>query len=172
MVTEKSVYIGLGSSLGNRKFWIEWAIKKLALHPNIRFRATSRGYRTPPMSGGRAYGWFLNSVAKFDTTLSPVELLKVAKDLERRADRRREVHWGDRTLDVDVLLYGGEIIDQPNLKIPHPSFLQRPFVTTPLLEINPNITDPRSGNSVKKGAHRQGPRAVPVLVVAAPRKLT
>ena len=170
-MTDVSVYIGLGSSLGNRKFWIEWAIKKLALHPNIRFCATSRGYRTPPMAGGRAYGWFLNSVAKFNTTLTPNELLKVAKELEQKADRRREVHWGDRTLDVDVLLYGGTIIDQPNLKIPHPSFLKRPFVTTPLLEIDPGITDPRSGNPVIKGAHRHGPRAVPVLVVAAPRKL-
>lgn len=167
-----SVYIGFGSSLGNRVFWIEWALQKLALHPELTFSKTSRGYRTPPMAGGRANGWFLNSVARFETTLSPSQLLEIAKDLERQADRRRDVFWGDRTLDIDVLIFGDLILDEASLKVPHPAFLARPFVTTPLLEIDPNVKDPRSGKYVKQNAHRIGPRAVPIVVVAAPTKLT
>ena len=124
------------------------------------------------MSGGRATGWFLNSVACFHTSLSPDEVLTVTKDIERQADRRRDVHWGDRTLDIDLLLFGNTLLNDDQLKVPHPSFLQRPFVTTPLLEIDPNVKDPRTGNFVKKSVHRQGPRAVPIVVVASPSKLT
>jgi 2-amino-4-hydroxy-6-hydroxymethyldihydropteridine diphosphokinase len=124
------------------------------------------------MSGGRATGWFLNSVACFKTSLTPTDVLAITKQLEQEADRRRDVFWGDRTLDIDLLMFGQQVIDDEHLKVPHPSFLQRPFVTTPLLEIDPNVKDPRTGKLVKKSVHRQGPRAVPIVVVAGPTKLT
>jgi len=124
------------------------------------------------MAGGRAFGWFMNSVACFETTLSPVALLEFSKDLERLADRRRAVFWGDRTLDVDLLMVGDRILNDDELQLPHPALLTRPFVTTPLLEIHPNVRDPRTGKYVKQAASQQGPRAVPVTTLAAPPKVT
>jgi 2-amino-4-hydroxy-6-hydroxymethyldihydropteridine diphosphokinase len=164
--------IGFGSSLGDRQFWIEWAMRKLALHPDIRFLRTSRGYRTPPMTGGRATGWFLNSVACFETALPPSDLLALSKQLEALADRRRAVVWGDRTLDVDLLLVGETLLEGPSLTLPHKAWLTRPFVTTPLLEIHPNIRDPRTGKPVRQAACQHGPRAVAVSVLARPPQVT
>ena len=84
------------------------------------------------------------------------------------ADRRREVFWGDRTLDLDLLLYGDIVVETEDLLVPHPSMLKRPFVTTPLLEIQPDIQDPRTGTYVKQGAQQHGPRAVPVVALSGP----
>ena len=120
------------------------------------------------MHGGRAFGWFLNSVACFKTLLPPESILSICKDLERQADRRREVYWGDRTLDLDLLLVGDQLLNSQDLQLPHPALLTRPFVTTPLLEIHPNIRDPRTGKYVIQAARQRGPRAVPVAALAPP----
>ena len=143
-------------------------MRKLALHPDLKFVSTSRAYRTPPMLGGRAFGWFLNSVACYESDLQPTQILAICKSLEKQADRRREVFWGDRTLDLDLLLVGDQLLVSQDLQLPHPALLTRPFVTTPLLEIHPNIRDPRTGKYVIQAARQQGPRAVPVAALAPP----
>jgi 2-amino-4-hydroxy-6-hydroxymethyldihydropteridine diphosphokinase len=162
--------IGLGSSLGNRRFWLDWAVRKFALHPDIQFIRSSRAYRTPPMNGGKAKGWFLNGVVMFECTMEPNDLLALCRRLEDDASRRRGTFWGDRTLDLDILLYGNLQLNTPTLKIPHPALLTRPFVTMPLIEIGPNLTDPRSGKLIKQCAAPIGPRPVPIGIVAAPPK--
>lgn len=162
--------IGLGSSLGDRRATIELALRRLGAHPEVTLLACSRGYRTPPMRGGTARGWFLNAVARVDTSLSPDELLALCKRLEAHAGRRRARWWGDRTLDLDLLLLGEQTIDRADLRLPHPAIAVRPFVITPLLEVCPDARDPRSGELYRDRACPDGPRAVPVLAFALGRR--
>jgi 2-amino-4-hydroxy-6-hydroxymethyldihydropteridine diphosphokinase len=90
------------------------------------------------MAGSAARGWFLNAVVRVHTALPAHALLEVCIDIERRAGRRAGLRWADRTLDVDLLLVGSEVVDEPGLCLPHPSIRQRPFVLEPLLEVWPD----------------------------------
>ncbi|MCB9677008.1 MAG: 2-amino-4-hydroxy-6-hydroxymethyldihydropteridine diphosphokinase [Alphaproteobacteria bacterium] len=158
--------IGLGCSLGDRRGRLDGTVRKIAAHPDIALVRCSRWYRTPPMQGGTARGWFLNGVITFDTTLSGPELLALCRRLEERAGRRRARYWGDRTLDLDLLLLGDRILDDPELVLPHPAIADRPFVRTPLLEIWPDAIDPRTGQAFRDLPDPTGPRAVPVGMFA------
>jgi len=135
------VALGLGSSLGPRRRQLERAVCALDAHLQVEVLRVSRWLRTPPMRGGTARGWFLNGVALVETTLSPVELLGVCQQLEARAGRRRARHWGDRTLDLDLLVADGVISDEPRLQLPHPGIFSRTFVYAPLLEVWPDAPD-------------------------------
>jgi 2-amino-4-hydroxy-6-hydroxymethyldihydropteridine diphosphokinase len=158
--------VGLGCSLGDRRRTLESAVRKLTAHPSIRLVRCSRGYRTPPMRGGTARGWFLNAVVVVDTELEPLELLEVCRGLERRAGRRRARWWGDRTLDLDLLLLGGRMVHTAELQLPHPAIGARPFVRTPLVEVWPDAVDPRTGTLYRELPAAAGPRAVPVMAFA------
>lgn len=162
------VAIGLGSSLGNRRRAIELAIRQLERMPGTTLWRTSRLYRTPPMRGGSARGWFLNAVAVFHTTGTPEQWLQACVDLEARADRRRAGHWGDRTLDLDLLIFGSVTSEDPLLTLPHPGIAHRPFVWLPLIEAWPDSIDPNSGIPWSDHAAPSGPRPVPVGAVARP----
>lgn len=113
------------------------------------------------MRGGTATGWFLNAVLRVRTTLEPHALLAVARSLEGRAGRRRARYWGDRTLDIDLLLYDGLVVRDAELTLPHPGIRQRPFVLTPLLEVWPDAIDPSTGE-----LYRAAPTPPPPLAVA------
>lgn len=160
------VAIGLGSSLGNRRRAIELAIRHLQRLPKTTLWRTSRLYRTPPMRGGSARGWFLNAVAVYHTEMSSREWLEACVALETRADRRRAGHWGDRTLDLDLLVFGDEQSDDPLLTLPHPGIARRPFVWLPLVEAWPDSVDPTSGIPWSKYDLPAGPRPVPIGAVA------
>ena len=157
------VAIGLGASLGDRRRTLERAIRHLAAAPDTRLIRGSRWYLNPPMRGGSARGWFLNGVARFDTTAEPLEILRRCRALEDGEGRRRARHWGDRPLDLDVLVVEGVVSDDPVLRLPHPGIASRPFVWWPLWEVWPEaahaLADPPPP--------RQG--IVPVGVVARPR---
>ncbi len=161
--------IGLGSSLGDRRARLEATVRKLHAHPSIQVLRCSRWYRTPPMRGGTATGWFLNGVVLVRTGLSGPDLLALCRTLEHDAGRRRARFWGDRTLDLDLLLHGESVLDTPTLTLPHPAIADRPFVRTPLLEIWPDATDPRTATPFRDLPGPSGPRAVPVAAFAFPR---
>ncbi len=131
----------------------------------------SRWLRTPPMRGGSAHGWFLNGVVLIRTTLSPADLLRVCIRLEVAADRRRAKHWGDRSLDLDVLLVEDTIVCSEVLTVPHPAITTRRFVLEPLLEVWPDATDPRDGTPLRDLPRAPGPTPVPVGRVAPKRTL-
>lgn len=161
------VAIGLGSSLGDRRRHLELAVRKLGAHPRMQYLRGSRLYRTPPLRGGSARGWFLNAVALFETTLEPRDVLELCIALESAAGRRRARHWGDRTLDLDVLLTDGEVLTGPRLTVPHPAIADRPFVRIPLAEAWPDAVEPISGRLWANFPIPPGPKPAPIGVLAA-----
>ena len=160
------VALGLGSSLGDRRAQLQRALSILDARGDTRVIRASRWYRTPPMRGGTARGWFLNGVAQLETTLEPHAFLDVCIALEHRFGRRRARYWGDRTLDLDLLLAGDLIVESPALTLPHPAIAQRPFVLLPLREAWPDATDPVTGQAYADLPVPPGRRPVPIGVLA------
>lgn len=135
------VYIGLGSNLADPLDQLQRASLALSNLPDTTLIALSSWYQTPPM-GPQDQPDYLNGVAQLNTTLPPTQLLQALQAIEQDHQRVRERHWGPRTLDLDILLYGDQVIDLPELKIPHPGIYQRNFVLLPLAEINPQLQFP------------------------------
>lgn len=135
------VAIGLGASLGDRRRTMERALRQLDATEGLTLLRGSRWYLNPPMKGGTARGWFLNGVALFDATLDPFQILGHCRALEDAEGRRRARHWGDRPLDLDVLVVDGVTSDDPVLRLPHPGIADRPFVWWPLREVWPEAAD-------------------------------
>lgn len=161
------VAIGLGASLGDRRGRLELTLRQLAAHPGLTFRRGSRWYKSPPLAGGSARNWFLNGVALYEVEIPLDELLTACRALEAAAGRRRTHHWGDRPLDLDLLLAEGLVRDDPSLTLPHPAIGDRAFVLGPLLEVWPDAIDPRDGGRYRDLPFPAGPRPWPVGVVAA-----
>jgi 2-amino-4-hydroxy-6-hydroxymethyldihydropteridine diphosphokinase len=133
-----TAYVGLGSNLDTPETQLRSALAELDALPQSRCLAHSSLYRSPPMQGpdvpaGQAD--FLNAVAALDTELNPTELLKALQGLENRHHRQRAQRWGPRSLDLDLLLYGEQTINLPELSVPHPGLYERNFVLYPLAEL-------------------------------------
>ena len=111
--------IGLGSNLGDRRANLSGAIAALGEVPRVRVREVSSFHETEPVGGPPGQGMFLNAVAVVETGLEPLPLLGVLQGIESRFGRERKVHWGERTLDLDLLLFEERIIDTPGLCVPH-----------------------------------------------------
>jgi len=134
--------IGLGSNLGDRQATLEAAIAALGRAPGVLIRNVSSFHETEPVGGPPGQGMFLNAAAALETTLDPFQLFRLLEDVETRFGRVRTVLWGERTLDLDLLLFGAWIIDTPRLTVPHPRLTTRRFVLEPLMEIAPAAVDP------------------------------
>jgi 2-amino-4-hydroxy-6-hydroxymethyldihydropteridine diphosphokinase len=130
-------FLGLGSNLGNRLTNLQAAVDALQTEPGLRVTASSRVWETVPV-GGPPQPEYLNAVIRAETDLSARDLLDVARRVEQRMGRVRKERWGARSLDVDILLYDEEEIDEPELVVPHPRMSQRAFVLLPLLELEPD----------------------------------
>jgi len=135
-------YIGLGSNLGDRRGALERAIAALSAAPGVIVQRVSSFHETEPVGGPPGQGMFLNAAAVLETTLDPLRLLHVLQEIEAQSGRRRTVRWGERTLDLDLLLYADQIVEQPELTIPHPRLSVRRFVLEPLVEVAPEAVDP------------------------------
>jgi 2-amino-4-hydroxy-6-hydroxymethyldihydropteridine diphosphokinase len=132
-------YVGLGANLGDREATIRAAIAEL---PGVLGVSTLR--ETDPV-GVTDQPRFLNGVAALETGLQPQELLDLLLAVERRLGRERRERWGPRTIDLDLLLYGDEVIDEEGLTVPHPHLHERRFVLEPLAEIAPSLVIPGLG---------------------------
>jgi 2-amino-4-hydroxy-6-hydroxymethyldihydropteridine diphosphokinase len=128
-------YLGLGSNLGERLAHLQAAVDGLARTPGVAVVAVSPVYETAPV-GGPPQDDYLNAVVAIDTDLSPHALLQVAQGLEAAEHRVRRERWGPRTLDVDLLLVGDEVVDEPDLVVPHPRLKDRAFVLVPLADLD------------------------------------
>ena len=133
-------YIGLGSNLGDKKANCRRAVALLA--KDSRVVRASALYCTEPM-GYAEQDDFINAVVEIETGLSPEALLQQCRSIEEELGRVRTVHWGPRTIDVDILLYGAVVIETSELIIPHPLLHTRRFVLVPLCEIAPQAVHPR-----------------------------
>jgi 2-amino-4-hydroxy-6-hydroxymethyldihydropteridine diphosphokinase len=133
-------YLALGSNLGDRRAFLQGAVDTLAQTAGIDVIACSRVYETAPV-GGPQQGDYLNAVVAVETDLDPWALLQVAHECEENARRVRNVRFGPRTLDVDILCFGELSLDEPDLTIPHPRMWERGFVLVPLREIAPELRE-------------------------------
>jgi 2-amino-4-hydroxy-6-hydroxymethyldihydropteridine diphosphokinase len=132
-------FLGLGSNLGDRWQHLRDGVAAL---PDVV--AISPVYETDPVGGPAGQGAYLNLVVELDTERSPRALLDVAHEAEAAAHRVRRERWGPRTLDVDVLLVGNQVLDEPDLVIPHPRLWERPFVLIPLADLAPDVVGDRA----------------------------
>ena len=145
--TTARAFLGIGSNLGDRLAYLQGAVDGLAATDGVEVVAASPVYETDPV--GPDQPDYLNAVVAIDTTLTPHELLAVGQGLEAAAERVREERWGPRTLDVDVLLFGGLEIDTPDLQIPHPRWQERDFVLAPLADLGHADVEVRDWNGVR-----------------------
>lgn len=139
------VYIGLGSNLANPQEQLRNALEALAQLPDTQLAGVSSFYASDSLSPGQPR--YTNAVAALDTTLAPIALLDALQGIEADQGRERKERWGPRTLDLDILLYADQVIDEPRLKVPHYHMQARPFVLYPLAELVPEgfcLADRRS----------------------------
>jgi 2-amino-4-hydroxy-6-hydroxymethyldihydropteridine diphosphokinase len=134
-----TVYLSLGSNLGNREGYLRRAIA--ALPPSVQVRRVSSIYETEPVDY-LDQPWFLNCVLEAETALEPPALLEALRSIEAQLGGQKEFAKGPRKIDLDILLYGDETIATPELEVPHPRMLQRRFVLTPLAELAPELKHP------------------------------
>ncbi len=129
-------YLSLGSNMGDRVGMLRQAVRLLKEHPAIEVMNISSLYETAPV-GFTEQDAFLNMVVQLQTDLNAYELLEICQDIEQTLDRKREIRWGPRTIDLDILLYNQDKFETENLVIPHPRMHERAFVLVPLLELDP-----------------------------------
>ena len=144
-----TVYLGLGTNIGNKKENLTRAIEALSLALG-NYTALSTFVETKPW-GFDSDNTFLNCAVAFETELAPLQLLDTTEEIERKLGRTTKSTGGtyhDRVIDIDILLYGCETIDTPRLKIPHPLMHLRDFVLQPLTEIAPDAMHPATGKSI------------------------
>ena len=141
-------YLGLGSNIGDRKQQLLKAIDLIGNIKGIKVTKQSSIYETAPI-GYTDQPNFLNLCLEIETELSPQQLLKHCLDIEQQLHRVREIRWGPRTLDIDILLYSDDIIETDNLSVPHPRMQERAFVLIPLNDIASDKQDPRLNQKIR-----------------------
>ena len=140
------VAIALGSNLGDRRAHLEWALSQLAA--TLADLRVSSFHETEPIDVDGPQPRYLNAAVVGKTTLAPRALLDLLLDLERARGRERPARRAPRTLDLDLILYGDRVVDEPGLTVPHPEFHRRAFVLAPLAEVADDWRDPRTGKTV------------------------
>ena len=141
---ETTAFVGIGSNLGDREANLRSAIELLSAEDGIEVIAVSEIRETEPV-GPVDQGPFLNGVVRVETALPPGELLERLLSVESRLGRVRTERWGPRTIDLDLLLYGSERVDEPGLTVPHPRLHERRFALEPLLDLDPTLEIPELG---------------------------
>ncbi len=155
------VYLALGSNVGDSHAHIKEAIELLA-------GGVIEDIKRAPLYTSKAVGYtdqpdFLNTAISGRTELQPLELLRAIKQIERRVGRIQRFRWGPREIDIDIIFYGDTLLDTPDLVIPHPRFAERGFVVQPLVDLEPTLADPQSGQTVAELLARLPPESLPSL---------
>ncbi|MCF7889806.1 2-amino-4-hydroxy-6-hydroxymethyldihydropteridine diphosphokinase [Candidatus Bipolaricaulota bacterium] len=140
-------FIGLGSNLGNRKKNIDNSLRILNERKNVELVGRASNYETEPI--GPTQPWFINTAVEIATTSSPEEILAACKEVEKRIGRVDSLKWGPRLVDLDLLLVNGYVLEERDLKLPHPQMEERRFVLLPLLELEPNLVHPKLQTPLK-----------------------
>lgn len=145
---KERVLLSLGASVGDRKNYFDKALKMLSQTRGITLKKVSSYIETEPY-GGVAKNGFLNCAVEIETYYTPRQLLEEIHRIEAECGRERTVHWGDRTLDIDIIFFGRKIVEEDDLQIPHPEYFKRAFVLEPLKEIAPDFVCPVLRKKVK-----------------------
>ncbi|MFJ7851094.1 2-amino-4-hydroxy-6-hydroxymethyldihydropteridine diphosphokinase [Peribacillus sp. NPDC097206] len=140
-------YLSIGSNMGESFDTFQRAFQLLSEDPHIKLVSCSSLYETDPV-GYTDQDCFLNAVIKVETDLTPEDLLRACMQVEQELGRKRNVRWGPRTLDLDILLYNHENVETEILSIPHPRMHERAFVIIPLMELEPDIILPKMNTSL------------------------
>ena len=155
MSTPVISYLGIGSNLGDPVQHCRDALRELSSLKNVQLLRRSSLYRTQPV-GPVSQDWFVNGVVEVRTTFAAAQLFKAAQWVEQALGRVRTGKWGPRTIDVDVLLHGQEVLDTEDLVVPHPEMHKRRFVLVPMNEVAPYVIHPRYGISMRGLLDRLG----------------
>ena len=160
------VVVGLGANLGEALATLQGAVREIAALDGVAVLAVSPVYRTAPV-GGPEQPDYHNAAVLLDVERAPLELLRELQAIELGHGRERLVRWGPRTLDLDVLLWGEEAIDLPDLAVPHPRLVERRFALEPLLDVAPDAVLPggRRLDAVLAGLPEQGVEQVPAATI-------
>lgn len=142
-----TIYVGVGSNLHDPLEQATQAIQELSAHRHLRNLIASPLYQSKPV-GPQDQPDYINAVVRIETQLGPHDVLDLLQALEQGHGRIRKRHWGERSLDLDLLLYGNAFIHTPRLTVPHTYMLERGFVLYPLADINPELLLP-NGNPLK-----------------------
>ncbi|HEX2713830.1 MAG TPA: 2-amino-4-hydroxy-6-hydroxymethyldihydropteridine diphosphokinase [Candidatus Acidoferrales bacterium] len=139
----RTIYLSLGSNVGDRMAQVGRAVEALAA-AGVKVSRQSSLYATEPVpaEAARTQRWFLNCVLEAETEMMPRQLLRVLQEVERRLGRRRMAGGGPRAIDIDLLLYGSSVIRAADLRVPHPRMAERRFVLLPLAELSPSLRHP------------------------------
>jgi len=148
---KRRAFVGLGSNLGDRLAYLRTGLTYL---PHVV--AVSPVYETEPVGGPPGQERYLNVVAELWSSATARELLEAGQNAEAASGRARDVRWGPRTLDVDVLLVGDLTVDQPDLKVPHPRMWERGFVLVPLADLAPELVGDRLTAAMRAGVSLAG----------------
>ena len=154
----EAVYLGVGSNLGDKVSNCLRALERVSSSGQNYIEAVSSFYKTEPI-GYREQDWFINCVAEVSTLLSPRALLQILQGIERRMGRKQLFKWGPRVIDLDILLYGAEVVQEADVIIPHPYLHKRGFVLFPLAELAPDLLHPVLKKTIKellKGIEEEG----------------
>lgn len=144
-----TAYIALGSNMGEKEKYLDMALAQFAANSKIHIIKTASYITTEPY-GGVEQDSFINSICKVETLYSPYALLDELHRIEQLADRKREIHWGPRTLDLDIIYYDDLVMAEDDLIIPHADMENRTFVLEPLCEIAPYLRHPVTGLTTKQ----------------------
>src|SRR6266446_3093368 len=147
-MSEKTAYLSLGSNIGNREQNLRLAIGELP-HAGVAITRVSSFYETEPVDL-REQPWFLNCVVEAETHFDPFMLLRALREIETKMGSKKVVAKGPRLIDMDILLYGSETIDTPELQVPHPRMHLRRFVLVPLAEIAPSLRHPSWAKTISE----------------------
>lgn len=162
-----SCLIGLGSNVGDRAGSLHSAVEQIRDLLGVRIRSLSSFHETAPVGGPLGQGMFLNAVATIETALSPEELLRGLLEVEKRLGRRQRLHWNERPIDLDLLLYDDRVIETEELCVPHPRMAFRRFVIEPAAEVAADWKHPTIGWTVEQ-LREHLRHAMPYVAICGP----